>query len=295
MSNPCGGLTLSPYGGDICQHGYVKGLLMSEDKLSAITETNAALLATWTALILADQSARLYPIMFDISEPAENEIVEEEMSDGGSVILSTKEGTNKYDLVSSNTALQTIYAEFRDGKEMYVYQVTSKGFIRGKEVTANTIEQVKVRVYAQYIQATPTTSAKVSMYIQNMEDWVRFQNAVDPTDVFDPTALEGVQNMTFTAGTPTTTTCTLDVKNLDKVGITSLTTGASSYFRLYNNTTDAAHATPITPSGVTVSGSVYTLTYATQSSSDVLEFTYLEPSTSSEYYDLKANVTGTVA
>ncbi len=294
MSNPCGGLTLSPYSGDICQHGYKNQILMSETALSAITETNAALLATWTALLLADQTARLYSINFDMTEPSENELVEFQVSNGSTIILSTNEGTDKYQVVSSNAALLSIYGEFKDGKEMYAYFVTDKGFIIGKEVTANTIEMVKVRIYSQYSDATPTEPAFVNIYVQNLEEWKKFQNAVDPTDVFDPSSLSSVQNMTFTAGTLSTTTALITAKDLDKVGITSLTLGAASYFRLYNNTDDAAHTTPITPSNVTVSGSTYTLTFAAQSSSDVLEFYYLEPSTSSEYYDLKSVITATV-
>lgn len=289
MSNPCGGLTLSPYSGDICQHGYVNGVLMSEDKLSAITETNAALEATWTALLLADQSARLFSINFDVSEPAENEIVEYEVSNGSTIILSSKEGTNKYRMVSSNAALISIYGEFKDGKEMYIYEKTSKGFIRGKEVTANTIEQVKVRVYAQYTQATPTDPAFVDMYIQNLEEWKKYQNAVDPTDNFDPSALSSVQNMTFTSTDDTLTTLTVEAKDLDKVGITSLDTVGAGQWILTNTTGSAV----VTVTGITRTGYSYVLAFTGQTEGNAWSLGYEEPSTSDEYYDLKTVITGT--
>lgn len=295
MSNPCGALDRSPYGGSTCQLGYKTSIFLSENKLSAITDANAILEATWTALLLADQPARLYYLQFDINEFEENEVIEEEFDDGTKFILDVKQGTSAHDMVSSTTALRSIYKEFRDGKTMYAFWGTSKGYIEGKEVTANTIEQVKVRVTAGYKEATKEASAKVTVYVQPLEDWKQFQKAVDPTDNFDITGLSSVQNMTFTAATPAQTTCAITVKDLDSVGITGLTTGAASYFRVYNNTSDPSHASPITPSNVTLSGSTYTLTYASQTIGHVLEFTYLEPSTSSEYYDLLVNVTGTVA
>jgi hypothetical protein len=268
---------------------------MSENKLSAITDANAILEATWTALLLADQPARLYNLQFDINEPVENEVVEEEFDDGSTFILDIKLATSSHDMVSSSTALKSIYKEFRDGKTMYAYWGTSKGYFLGKEVTKNTIEQFKCRVTAGYKEATKDASAKVTVFVQPLEDWKQFQKAIDPTDNFEISALNSVQNMTFTAGTVTTTTAPITVKDLDSVGISTLTTGASSYFRFYNLTTDPTRSTPITPSNVTLSGSTYTLTYAAQSSSDSLEFYYLEPSATSEYYDLDAVETATVA
>lgn len=295
MSNPCGDIDRSLYGGNTCQYGYTTSYFLSETKLSAITEANAILAATWQALLLADQTSRLYYLQFDINEMADNEIVEEEFDDGSKFILSTKQGTSAHDMVSSQGALRSIYKELRDGKTMYAFRGTSKGYFVGKEVTANTLEQFKVRVTASFKEATKDASGKVTVYVQPMEDWKQFEKAIDPTANFDITSLSSVQNMTFTAGTPNATTCTIAVKNLDDVGITSLTTGAASYFRIYNNTDDAAHASPITPSGVTVSGSTYTITYATQDDTDVLEFTYLEPSATDEYYDLLVNITATIA
>jgi hypothetical protein len=264
---------------------------MSEDKLSAITEANAALLATWSALLLADQSSRLYSLNFDVTEPGEGELVEFEVSNGSTIILNQKYATNKYRMVSSNTALRSIYREFKDGKEMYIFEKTDKGFIRGKEVTANTIEQVKVRIYAQYTDATPTDPAFVDLYIQNLEDWKINQNAVDPTDNFDPKALSSVQNMTFTeTGTTSTTAVSVIAKNLDKVGITTLSRTGAGNFTVYNETTTSS----VTVTGITGSGSTYILAFAAQTSADVLTIGYDEPSTTSEYYDLLSDLSVTI-
>jgi hypothetical protein len=294
MSNPCGAIDRSPYGGSTCQFGYKTSIFISENQLSAITDANAILEATWTALLLADQPARLYFLQFDINEFDENEVVEEEFDDGSKFVLDIKQATSTHKMVSSSTALRSIYKEFRDGKTMYAYWGTSKGYFVGKEVTANTIQQVKVRVTAGYEEATKDNSEKVLVFVQPLEDWKQFQKAIDPTDNFDISGLSSVQNMTFTAGTLTTTTVPLTVKDLDGVGITSLTTGAGSFFRFYNLTTDPTRSTPIVPSGCTLSGSTYTCTIAAQSSSDDIESYYLEPSATSEYYDLLTAITATI-
>jgi hypothetical protein len=289
MANPCGGLTSNPYNGDICQHGYISGILMSENKLSAITETAAALQATWTALLLADQPDRLFAINFDKLEPGENEIVQEEMADGSQVIIQTKQATHSYEMISSNTALRTIYKEFKDGKEMYAYFSTDKGFIVGKEVTANTIEQVKIRVYASYKDATPEETAKVIMQITYLEDWKQYQNAVDPD--FDPKALSSVRDMTFTeTGTTTTTAVSVIAKDFDKIGITGLSRTGAGQFTVYNTTTTSS----VTVTGITGSGSTYILAFAAQTSADVLTIGYNEPSTTSEYYDLYSDLSVTI-
>lgn len=291
MSNPCGGLTYSPYAGDICAHGYDTGVLMSENKLAAQTDANAILEATWDALLLADQPDRLYYINFNFNEFAENETVEEEEDNGTKRIIDVKIGTDTHKVYGSSTALKSIYREFRAGKTMYLWYTTSKGYIKGKEVTANTIEQIKVIITASYEKATKETSEKVVMYIQPQEDWKQFEKAIDPTDNFDVTGLTSVQNMTFTVVSCGQTSAVIDVKDLDGVAITTLTTGAGNFFTGYN-TTDSA-TTTIT--NVTASGGRYTLSYASETVADVIQFGYDEPSTSSEFYDLITTVNGTVA
>jgi glucosamine 6-phosphate synthetase-like amidotransferase/phosphosugar isomerase protein len=289
MANPCGGLTTNPYNGDICQHGYISGILMSESKLAAQTETAAASQSTWDTLLLADQPDRLFSINFDKLEPGENEVVQEEMADGSQVIIQVKQATHEYQMISSNTALRTIYKEFKDGKEMYAWFKTDKGFIVGKEVTQDTIEQVKIRVYSTYTDATNEETAKVTMQISYLEDWKEFQNAVDPD--FDPKSLSSVRDMTFReTGTTSTTAVSVIAKDFDKIGITALSRTGAGNFTVYNETTTSS----VTVTGITGSGSTYILAFAAQSSADVLTIGYDEPSTTSEYYDLSSDLSVTI-
>jgi hypothetical protein len=292
MANPCGGLTNTPSYGDICQHGYMTGVLMSEEKLSAITETNAALLATWQTLLKADMPNRLVYIPFDINEFAERETVQQEMDNGSSVILDTKLATNTHKLIMSMAAAKTLLKDFASGRTTYIWGVTSKGFIRGKEVTANTIEQYKVNVYASLSEATKDSAGFVNLYIQPLEDWEPYMNAINPD--FDVTALDSVQMMTFTVGTTKPTQIPITAKDFDKVAITGLSTtanGGAGYFTLYNVNDSAA----VTVTSITRSGGVYTLNFAAQTVGDVITVGYGEPSSTGEYYDLTATVNATIA
>lgn len=289
MANPCGGLSNTPSKGDICQHGYITGVLMSEEKLSAITETSAALLNTWQALLLADMPNRLFYLKFDKNEFSESEIVEEEMDDGSKVILMEKESTNKHMMISSLAGLGTSYKDFKSGRTMHTWFVTNKGYILGKKVTANTIEQVQVRVYSTVTEATPTSSKYINWYIQNMESWQEYANAVNPD--FTVTSLSSVQMMTFTVGTTTPTTIQITAKDLDGVAITGLSTSVLTRFTLYNEDDSA----PVSIVGITRSGGVYTLQFAGQTVADEITVSYVEPSVSTEYFDLVSSVTATIA
>lgn len=289
MANPCGGLTLNPNSSSVCSPGFIKGMFLYETKPSAITEANALLQATWDALAVLDQPTRQFNITFDNTEGVEPEIVQEEFTDGSQQITQTKEGASTYEIISSIGAYNTIYNEFENGKEMYVYYYTDTNVILGKEITAGTIEAVKVRIWASYKPATGDTTEKIVIQIQDLENWRKWRNEIKPT-AFQCIDIESVQGMTFTESSNSLTTILVSAKNLNKVGITSLDIVGAGQFILYN-TTDSA---TITLTGITLSGYVYTLTFVAQTASDAYSLTYQEPSTSGEYYDLTTALTGTL-
>ena len=130
----------------------------------------------------------------------------------------------------------------------------------------------------------PENSEKVVIYIQDLETWKKFQNNVTP--VFDALSLEGVKNMNFTEVSNTLTSLTVSVKNLDKIGVTDLSTSGAGNFTLYNVTNSSS----ITITSITRSGYVYTLNFAAQTEADAYSLSYAEPSVSSEYYDLESTI-----
>jgi len=288
MANPCGGLTTNPNSSAVCSPGFIKGIFLYETKPSAITEANALLQATWDALGVLDQPTRQFNISFANTEGVEPEIVQEEFTDGAQQIVQTKEGASTYEIIASLGAWNTIYNEFENGKEMYVYYYTDTNVILGKEITAGTIESVKVRMWASYKPATGDTTEKIVIQIQDLENWRKFRTEIKPT-AFQCIDIETVQGMTFTITDDTLTTVLVSVKNLNKVGVTGLDiVGAGQW--ILTNTSDAA---TVTVTGVTVSGFVYTLTFIAQDEGEAFSLGYEEPSTSGEYYDVTTVVTGT--
>lgn len=291
MANPCGGLTGNPNSSAVCSPGFIKGMFLFETKPSAITETNALLQATWDALAVLDQPTRMFNITFDNSEGAEPEIIQEDFTDGSQQIVQTKEGASSYEIISSIGAYNTIYNQFENGKEMYVYYYTDTNVILGKEITANTIEAIKVRMWASYKPATGDTSEKIVIQIQDLENWRKWRNELKPT-AFQCIDIDSVEGMTFSESSNSLTTLVVSAKNLNKVGITTLedTSPAGGYFILYNTTQSSA----ITVTGVSVSGYDYTLTFSAVTEADAYSLTYEEPSTSGEYYDLTTALTGSL-
>jgi hypothetical protein len=287
MANPCGGLTSSPYNSEVCSPGFIKGMFLFEDEPSAITEANAILQATWDAKAILDQPNRMYNIVFDNTEGVEPEIVEEEFTDGSLQITQTKEGASTYEIISSISAYRTIFGQFENGKTMYYFPYTDTNVILGQEVTAGTIEPIKMRMYTSYKPATGDTTEKIVIKIQDLENWRQNRTQLKPT-AFNCTAIASVQNIVFTVTDDTLTTVVVEVKNLDKVGVTDLSIVGAGYWTLYNTTDSAA----VTVTGITRSGYAYTLTFAAQTEADAFTLTYQEPSASSEYYTPWATVTG---
>jgi hypothetical protein len=289
MANPCGGLSNTPQSKATCQLGYYTGLLFSEEKLAAITESNAALIATWQTLLKADMPSRLVNIRFDRNEPGEYGVREVENDDGSKDIVSVTYGTDKHMVKSGLGSMKTWLADFAGGRNGYVYRYTDKGNIVGKEVTAETIEQVEVNITATVMKATKDQPEYLVLNVQDLENWNAFKNAVKPT--WDPKALSSVENMTFSVGTCDQTHTVITVKDFDKIAVSGLSTTGAGHFTV----TRASDGGTVTVTSITRSGGVYTLNYASQTIADVLTFGYAEPSTSGEYYDLTATVTGTVA
>jgi hypothetical protein len=287
-NNPCGALTLNPNSSAVCSPGFIKGMFLYETKPSAITETNAALQATWDALAVLDQPTRQFNITFDNTEGAEPEIIQEDFTDGAQQIVQTKEGASTYEIIASLGAWNTIYNEFENGKIMYYYPYTDTNVILGKEVTPNTIEAIKMRMWASYKPATGETTEKIVIQIQDLENWRKFRTEVKPT-AFQCIDIESVQGMALTATDDTLTTLVVEAKTLNKVGITDLDiVGAGQW--ILNNTTDPAL---VTVTSITRSGYAYTLNFVAQTEADAWSLSYEEPSTSGEYYDVTTTITGT--
>jgi hypothetical protein len=263
-------------------------MFLYETKPSAITEANALLQATWDALAVLDQPERQFNITFDNTEGAEPEIVQETFTDGSQQIVQTTEGASTYHVIASLGGWNTIYNEFENGKEMYVYYYTDTNVILGKEVTAGTIEAVKIRMWSSYIPASGDATEKIVIQIQDLENWRKFRNEVKPT-AFQCLDIESVQTMVLTSTADTLTTLTVEAKTLNKVGITDLdVVGAGQW--ILNNTTDPAL---VTVTGIVRTGYSYVLTFAAQTEADAWSLTYEEPSTSGEYYDVVTTITGT--
>jgi hypothetical protein len=290
MANPCGGLTGSPYNNEVCSPGFIKGMFLYEDEPSAVTEANAILQATWDADALLDQPDRMYNIVFDNTEGVEPEIVEEEFTDGSLQITQTKEGASTYEIISSISAYRTIFAQFENGKTMYCYYYTDTNVLLGKEITAGTIQAVKIRMYTSYKPATGDTTEKIVIKIQDLENWRQNRTQLKPT-AFQCREIATVQNFTLNDTDDTLTTLTVEAKNLDKVGITDLetTTPASGYFILTNTTTSSV----VTITSITRSGYSYVLNFVAQTEADAWSLSYEEPSVSGELYDIWETITGT--
>jgi hypothetical protein len=288
MSNPCGGLTNTPQSKATCQLGYYTGILFSEEKLAAITESNAAINATWNTLLKADMPSRLVMIKFDKNEAGENGVREVEFDDGSKGITSVTFGTDKHMVRSGLGSVKTWLKDFANGRNGYVYRFTDKGYIVGKEVTAETIEQTEVNITATVSKASKDDFEYLVLNIQDLENWAAYKNAVNPS--FDVKGLSSVENMTFSVGHCDQTSTVITAKDFDKIAITGLDTTGAGHFTI----TRASDGGTVTVTGITRSGGAYTLAYAAQTIADVLTFGYAEPSTTGEYYDLTATVTGTV-
>lgn len=289
MANPCGGLTNNPNSSAVCSPGFIKGMFLYETKPSAITEANAALLATWTALAVLDQPTRQFNITFDNSEGAEPEIVQETFTDGSQQIVQTQEGASTYEIISSIGAYNTIYNEFENGKVMYAYYYTDTNVILGKKITAGTIEAVKIRMWSSYKPATGDTTEKIVIQIQDLENWRKWRNEVKPT-AFQCIDVPSVQTITFTETANILTTLTVECKNLNNVGVTDLDTVGAGQFTLYNVTDSSA----ITITGITRTGYSYVLAFSAVTEGDAYSLNYKEPSVTSEYYDQVTEITGTL-
>jgi hypothetical protein len=288
MANACGGLTNTPQSKSTCQLGYYNLILFSEEKLAAITESNAALVATWQTLLKADMPSRLTMIKFNINEMGEYGVREVENDDGTKDIVSVTYGSDKHMVKSGLGSLKTWLRDFEGGRNGYIFRGTDKNNIVGKEVTDETIEQVEVNITATVMKATKDKPEYLVLNIQDLENWNSFKNAIKPA--WDIKGLSSVENMTFSVGHCDQTSTVITAKDFDKIAITGLDTTGAGHFTI----TRASDGGTVTVTGITRSGGAYTLAYAAQTIADVLTFGYAEPSTTGEYYDLTATVTGTV-
>lgn len=286
-TNPCGGLSRNLESGSICNPGYIAGVYLFETKPAAITEANAALEATWDALALLSQTNRLMHIPFFITEPGESTPDEVEGSDGGKVIVSSTQATDTYKVVESLAGTDTIYGQLKSGQDLYAIFYTSNGYLKGKEVTANTIEAIKYRVTSTLTAQAPKELGYVNIHMTALEDFEEFTTIIDPD--FDPKALDTVKSMTFTATDDTLTTLTISAKDLNKVGITDLNTAGAGNFILTNTTGSAT----VTVTGIVRTGYSYVLSFTSQTEGNAWSLGYEEPDVSSELYDLKTVITGT--
>ncbi len=287
MANPCGGLTQTIESGAICNAGYRVGAYLFETKPAAITEENAALEATWEALSLLALTNRLHHVKFDITEPGEDSPVEVALNEE-KVIVDVERGSDTYKIVTSLTGMKSIYKQLKGGKELYAIFYTSKGYLEGKEVTANTIEAVKYRITATESKTAPKGLGFVNMHFTPTESYEEYKTLIDPE--FDPKTISTVKSMTFTATDDNLTSLTISVKASNKVGITDLNVTGAGNFSLTNTATSAA----IVITSIVRTGYSYVLNFAVQIEGTAYSLDYEAPETSSEYYELLTAITGTL-
>lgn len=276
----CTGLTTNINTGKPCNPGYINGAILFEEKPTAISKTSAALQATWDALFLQDRPTRGWVVKFDETTPSEIEVTTKAYTDGSTIKTNEIEAADTYAIIGSECGFSTIYGGLKAGRILYAYYTTSNGYLKGKEVTTDTIEAVEVYVYSSFRKASGEAPEELMVYIQNREKFMEYVTHVNPS--FDVKTLTSVQNLIFkNATTISVTGFTLDAYNCDGAEVTDLPTANPAYFIL-TNTTDSS---TVTVNSVTRSGNSYTLAFDAQNYGDALSVTYAQPSTTSLKYE----------
>lgn len=283
----CTGLNTNPNTGKPCNPGYINGVILFEDKPTAISKATAALQATWDALFLQDKPNRGWFLKFKETTPSEIEVTTKTYTDGSTIKTNEIEAADMYAFPASECSMKSIYGGLKAGRALYAYYTTSNGYLEGKEVTADTIEAVEVYSYASFKKATGEQPKETVVYLQNLEKYQEYVTYVNPS--FDVNTLKSVQNLIFKNAIVTTTSLQLDAFDCDGAEVTSLPLTAA-YFLLTNVTDN----TSVTVTNVTKSGNTYTLSFAAQTNSDDLSLTYAQPSVTNLKYENISPLTASV-
>lgn len=286
----CTGLDGNPNKGKTCPAGFVQKLLMSEEPISPIANSAVDSLTTWEDLVKAAKPFRLFAFEIDITEPVNEEKTRFVLINSGAEIITGRtKGLDVYKVLSSIEGYKTIHKQFgKINRTMYLYKSLSSGGVEGKEITVDTLEQIKVAVNTSYSEAVPGGDPEMLHFlVQELDDYKADINRL-PVESFNMVdELESVRTMEFTEGdAASTTTLSIDAKDVAGNGIADLTTGASNFFKVQNDTTVA----DVVVTGATVVGNRYELTFIAQTSADVLRPYYAAPDVSDELYEaLQAN------
>jgi len=168
------------------------------------------------------------------------------------------------------------------------YGISASGQLLGRKKAAGSEDEIypipvqQGTIYSKMIDKTKETLAKMQVTFQidenfNDADLVYIPADEITADLFDTEAM--IQATAVTSGTSTTTTTTQEIQlNFSLSGQISANGqeplenfDTVTYFDIYNNTTVAA----VVPSAVSESATtpgLYTLTFAAQTTADVLEF-----------------------
>lgn len=285
MSNPnfcLGASTIKGAVGNDCNPGFPVGLLYSDEKTDPVLKVSATLKETWTAL--QKTNSLLYIPIEDIDTPVSYETTKYTNSQGAETPTNQIKKAGVFTVVGGPCS-KNFGKKFATQQTGYVFIVMSTGAIVGKELSADSFEQIKASLHAVPMPGTKEKPWQYQLNYNELEKWENNMFAVQPEDGFDPQLLRetNLRNMTLTDGsTNTLTTQSVFAWNPCGEGITDLDITGASNFKVYDVTTGANKAV----SGASQVGSTneYIVTFATVTEADKIKTYYDDPSNTDELW-----------
>jgi hypothetical protein len=292
----CAQISQNPQTGIACGSTHPIGLILWNADPGLLDMDSLKSLSFWDAQAKLDKPNRAYFIYkFDQADMNDPEPQTQDLNIAGTIKTGRTAETDDFLFLAGDCGLQSVYGGLKGGSQMWILRLMSDGTIRGKELISeagvnNKLQAVEAYITSDYVQGKPDAIEQVIIRVTQTEDYMEYKSDAEVDFTF--AELEGVTSIAFVnVATNDATTTVFDAIDCNKADVDDLTVGASGthMFLAYDKTAGAS----LVITTVAKSGNTYTLTFGAgiKVSTNEVQYTYEEPSTSGQLYSTPKTLT----